>query len=235
MQPIDSKRGKPGRFAGASGVVQGVLVVGAGTLIGGGLFGLVGITAKGSFLEQVLGGAAIGAVWGVLTATGFRHAGSAAVGAVIGWGIGTLWGMFHIAAFGALLGGYTGARFRSLQKANGDKPLSAKGLVVRTLSVLTGIIVGGFSGGVIAGSLCSLMAFGALPWRLPGTVDQGGLLIFAAGLLGGIVGAVFGGRCLYLWGVRRMAARPETEEVLKDYEQWKQEHLPRVEEANDDS
>jgi len=70
---------------------------------------------------------------------------------------------------------------------------------------------------------------------LPRTIDQGGLLFFFVGLLGGVVGAVVGGRCLYLWVVRRPAARPEPDEAIRDYEQWKQQHLPPVEEDKQDS
>lgn len=163
MQSINSKLGKLGRFAGR--LVEGVFIVVAGILIGGGLFCVLGAMARGSVLEQGLAGGAIGACWGVLRATGFRYALSAGAGAGLGWA-------------------------------------------------------------VVSGWLCIIIVFGVPPWRLPRTVDQGGLLIFAVGVLGGIVGAIFGGRCLYLWFVRRSAARPQPENTIGDYEQWKQQHVP---------
>ena len=226
MQSINSKLGKLGRFAGR--LVEGVFIVVAGILIGGGLFGVLGAMARGSVLEQGLAGGAIGACWGVLRTTGFRYALSAGVGAGLGWGIGTVCGTFYIAIFGAVVGGYVGARFRRPQPTVGEKEASAKAFALRLIGTLAGGIVGGFAGAVVSGWLCIIIVFGVPPWRLPRTVDQGGLLIFAVGVLGGIVGAVFGGRCLYLWFVRRSAARPQPENTIGDYEQWKQRHVPSL-------
>jgi hypothetical protein len=154
--------------------------------------------ARGSVLEQELAGGAIGACWGVLRVTGFRYALCAGAGAGLGWGIGTVCGTFYTAIFGAVVDGYVGARFRRPQPTVGEKEASAKAFVLRLIGTLAAVIVGSFAGTLVSGWLCIIIAFGVPPWRLPRTVDQGGQLIFPVGVLGGIVGAVFGGRCVHL-------------------------------------
>jgi hypothetical protein len=236
MQSNNSKSGKLTRLAiGAFRLLEGVVVGMAIMLVAGWLGGLAGLAARGSFLfEQAFGGATIGAVWAVLRITGFRYAVSTGVGALIGWEIGALCGTVLTNLGAATVGGCVGPLlqriFQGASAARNEQTLSAKTRVLGTLSALVGVILGYNFGGVIASWLCIILAFGVPPWRLPRTIEQGGPLIFAAAVLGEVLGAVIGGRCLYLWVVRRLTARPAPDEAIREYEEWKRHHVPPVEE-----
>jgi hypothetical protein len=216
------KHSKLGRFV--AHLLEGVFVVASAMLIGGGILGVWAlILARGSELEQMLGGATIGAVWGVLRVTGSKYAVGTAAGAVIGLEIGALSGPFFNAVCLAVLGGCIGLGLHGviLGAKLTTKGLSLKAFVLGPLSAFLGVILGGFAGGLIAAWLCMIFAFGVLPWHSR-TIDQGGILVFFVGVLGAIVGAVFGGRCLYHWVVRRLLApRPGSEAIIQEYEQTK--------------
>ncbi len=225
MLTNNSKSGTLARFAtGAFRLLEGMVIGMVMMLVAGWLVGLAGLPRRGSFqFEQALGGATIGAVWAVLRVSGFRYAVGSSVGALSGWEIGSLSGTFITAIGLGVLGGCIGPllqrAFQGASATKNRKAHSARARVLGTFSALMGVILGGFLGGVIASWICIIIAFGVLPWRLPRTIDQGGLLIFLVGLLGGVVGAVVGGRCLYVWVVSRLAAPSETDEAIRDYEQ----------------
>jgi hypothetical protein len=248
-QPIGSCAGKLGGFtAGAIHLVGGVLSVIAGMLVGGGLGLALGVVRGSRVGEQMLGGIAIGAIIGVLRAPGYRYALSSGTGALLGWNLAFDLRAYLLAPVAAILGGVLGLllqrKFRrappekavqpvSTDKA--DRPLSTRVLVPRVLGVLAGIVVGGFVGQVAGAWLCMVVFFHAwLPSQLPRTLDQGGLVIAFCGLVGAVIGAVTGARCLYLWVVKRQARQPQPEDVIADYERWKQSHRTEVEGQNQD-
>ncbi len=119
---------------------------------------------------------------------------------------------------------------------------SAKALVLGVLSTLIGFILGGLAGGTIALWLCIMIVFGVFPpWKIPPNMDQAGLLLLPVALMGGIIGALTGGRYLYLWVVRWLSPHSEPEDpnredhtqpepdrkpedLLGVYLKWKQEH-----------
>ena len=83
-------------------------------------------------LGQFGAGVLIVIAWMLIGAASFT-----AVGAGIAWGIGSFSRIILLApVFGAVLGGYVGARLR-LPKANSAHALSGKALVLRMLAFLT--------------------------------------------------------------------------------------------------
>ncbi|HEY9172541.1 MAG TPA: hypothetical protein VI136_09685 [Verrucomicrobiae bacterium] len=238
-QPIGSSTGKLGGFtAGVVHLVGGVLSVIAGMLVGGGLGYALGLVQGSRVGEQMLGGIAIGAIVGVLRATGYRYALSSGAGALLGWNVAFVLRAYLLAPVAAILGGVLGLllqrKFRraplekteqpvSTDKAN--RPLSTRTVAMRVLGVLAGIVVGGYVGSLVGAQFCMVVFFHAWrPSQLPRTLDQGGLLIFFFGVMGAVIGTVTGARLLYLWVAKRQARHPQPEDVIADYERWKQSH-----------
>jgi hypothetical protein len=227
----------------ASGVwrlVERILVLTAYTLVGASACVAHGmVRGGGRAVEEILGGAAIGVISAVLRITGFHHALGVGVGALLGWIACFSLRQYMLAPMGALFGGLLAALV--LGKPRHD-PVTAASEVSSPpattpsiVSPLLGIVVGGFVGALVGAWLCMIAFFHVwLPSQLPREVGTVALLVPFGGLLGAAVGAVTGARCLYLWAIRRQAKQPRPEDVIRDYERWKQSHRSEVAGQNED-
>ncbi len=233
MEKKHSGYGSVGRWLGR--FLEGVFVITAGTLIGGGLLGVFGLTLlHRALIEQMLVGGTIGALWGVLRITRFRYALSFGMGALVGGELGIWRGdWLHNALWLAPLCGGIGILvqrvFFGVQPATESQTISIKTRLLAIFSALAGMIVGGFSSTLVSAWLCMIIMFGVWPWQRNQSINEAGVLIPLVGFLGGIVGAVFGARWLYLWVLRRAAVRPDGKQTIRDYEQWKQQHQQTTE------
>lgn len=241
MQPSQTKDGGLRAFAGGVWrLVEGILILTAYTLVGASACIAHGMVRHGGgAVDEIFGGAAIGVISAVLRITGYRRAVGVGVGALLGWMPFFSLRLFILAPVGALLGGLLGAlvhgKLRHNPTSAASEVPSPRSTTLSIISLLVGIAVGGFVGNFAGAWLCMVVFFHAwLPSQLPRTLDQGGLLIAYFGLLGAMVGAVTGARCLYLWAVRRQARQPQPDDVIREYEQWKQQHAPPVEEDKKD-
>jgi hypothetical protein len=223
---------KAGRLASwLAPFFQGVFLISAGTLIGGiggmllGLFGFV--FARSYLFEEMLAGGAVGALWAVLKITRFKDALSFGIGMLVGSEVGIWFGGFYNAIWSAPLGGCVGMLlqrvFCGAQTLKDETKIPVSDRLFALFMAMAGVVVGGFSGALLSAWLCIIIVFQTLPWKMSGNMDQAGLLILPVGMLGGIVGAVFGGRLLYFRLLRPFRAGSDRNQTIIDYEEWKQQ------------
>ncbi len=118
----------------------------------------------------------------------------------------------------------------------------------RAASVSTGVflsgILAGIVGATVGGIAGSTMAYWLFLFFCRFLLPFGDIQLFMTILLavaygGGILGAAVGGKLLYGWGVKRFSTGsehqpyPEQEGVIRDYEQWKQQHAPSLGESEE--